>query len=52
MDYLFYILILVNIYAILAVSLNLLVGLTGLISIAHAAFMAIGAYSTDRKSVV
>lgn len=46
MDYLFYILILVNIYAILAVSLNLLVGLTGLISIAHAAFMAIGAYST------
>lgn len=46
MDYLFYILVLVNIYAILAVSLNLLVGLTGLISIAHAAFMAIGAYST------
>lgn len=46
MDYIFYILVLVNIYAILAVSLNLLVGLTGLISIAHAAFMAIGAYST------
>lgn len=46
MDYIFYILILVSIYAILAVSLNLLVGMTGLISIAHAAFMAIGAYST------
>lgn len=45
-DYIFYILILVSIYAILAVSLNLLVGMTGLISIAHAAFMAIGAYTT------
>jgi branched-chain amino acid transport system permease protein len=46
MDYIFYILILVDIYIILAISLNLLVGFTGLISIAHAGFMAIGAYTT------
>ncbi len=46
MDYIFYVLIMVEIYIILAVSLNLLVGYTGLISIAHAGFMAIGAYTT------
>jgi len=46
MDYIFYVLILASLYAILAVSLNLLVGLTGLVSIAHAGFMAIGAYAT------
>jgi branched-chain amino acid transport system permease protein len=46
MEYLFYLLVLISIYAILAMSLNLLVGLTGLISLAHAAFMAIGAYTT------
>jgi len=46
MDYLFYILILVDIYIILAVSLNLLMGFTGLISMAHAGFMAVGAYTT------
>jgi len=46
MDYIFYILIMVEIYIILAVSLNLLMGFTGLISMAHAGFMAIGAYTT------
>lgn len=46
MDYLFYVLILVDIYIILAVSLNLLMGFTGLISMAHAGFMAVGAYTT------
>jgi branched-chain amino acid transport system permease protein len=46
MDYIFFILILVDIYIILAVSLNLLMGFTGLISMAHAGFMAIGAYTT------
>jgi branched-chain amino acid transport system permease protein len=44
MNYLFHILILINIYSILALSLNLLVGYTGLLSIAHAAFYGIGAY--------
>jgi len=34
----------INIYSILALSLNLLVGYTGLLSICHAAFYGIGAY--------
>ena len=46
MDYLFYILGLVNVFIILAVSLNLLIGFAGLLSLAHAAFMAVGAYVT------
>ncbi len=46
MEYLFHIAILFSIYAILAMSLNLIVGYTGLFSIAHAAFYGIGAYST------
>jgi len=44
MEYLLHILILICIYIILAVSLNLLVGYTGILSIAHAAFYGIGAY--------
>ena len=44
MDYFLHILILICIYAILAESLNLIVGYTGLLSIAHAAFFGIGAY--------
>jgi branched-chain amino acid transport system permease protein len=45
MSYLLHILIMVNIYAVLALSLNLLVGYAGLISICHAAFYGIGAYT-------
>jgi branched-chain amino acid transport system permease protein len=44
MDYLFHILVMICIYSILAVSLNLLVGYTGLLTVAHAAFMGVGAY--------
>jgi branched-chain amino acid transport system permease protein len=44
MEYLLHILILICIYIILAVSLNLLVGYTGILSIAHAAFYGVGAY--------
>ena len=44
MDYLLHILILINIYIILSISLNLIAGYTGLISIAHAAFYGVGAY--------
>lgn len=44
MNYLFHILIMINIYLILALSLNLLVGYTGLLSVCHAAFYGIGAY--------
>lgn len=44
MEYLLHILILICIYTILSVSLNLLVGYTGILSIAHAAFYGVGAY--------
>ncbi len=46
MPYLINILILFCIYAILAMSLNLVVGYTGLVSVVHAAFFGIGAYAT------
>jgi branched-chain amino acid transport system permease protein len=44
-NYLLYVLSLVAVYAVLTVSLNLLVGYTGILSVAHAAFMGIGAYA-------
>ncbi len=44
MEYLLHILILIGIYVILAESLNLIVGYTGLLSLAHAAFYGVGAY--------
>lgn len=44
MEYLLHILVLIGIYIILAISLNLIAGYAGLISIAHAAFYGIGAY--------
>ena len=36
----------IAIYAIFALSLELLVGVTGLVSLGHAAFLGIGAYVT------
>ncbi len=44
MNYLLHIFIMIHIYSILALSLNLLVGYAGLLSICHAAFYGIGAY--------
>lgn len=44
MEYLLHILILICIYVVLSTSLNLLVGYTGILSIAHAAFYGVGAY--------
>lgn len=44
MEYLLHIVILIGIYVILSVSLNLIAGYTGLLSIAHAAFYGVGAY--------
>jgi branched-chain amino acid transport system permease protein len=44
MNYILHIFIMINIYFILALSLNLLVGYTGLLSMCHAAFYGIGAY--------
>lgn len=51
MDYLLHILFLVAIYTVLAVSLNLLAGYTGLLSIAHASFYGLGAYTTALLAV-
>lgn len=45
LDYFLHILILINIYIIVAISLNLVAGYTGLLSIAHAGFYGIGAYT-------
>ena len=44
MEYVIHILILIGIYIILSVSLNLITGYAGLLSIAHAAFCGVGAY--------
>ena len=44
--YLLYILVLMGIYSIATVSLNLTNGYAGLFSLGHAAFMAIGAYTS------
>ncbi len=46
MEYFIHLAILVSIYAILGLSLNLVVGYTGLLSVAEAAFYGIGAYAT------
>lgn len=46
MEYLIHLAILIAIYAILGMSLNLVVGYTGLLSVTHAAFYGIGAYAT------
>lgn len=46
MNYFLHILIMICIYVILSLSLNLLVGYTGLLSLCHAAFYGIGAYTT------
>lgn len=44
MEYLLHILVIAGIYIILAASLNLIVGYTGLPSLGHAAFSCVGAY--------
>ncbi len=44
MEYLIHLGILVGIYSILGVSLNLVVGYSGLLSVTHAAFYGVGAY--------
>jgi branched-chain amino acid transport system permease protein len=46
MEYIVHLAILSVIYAVLALSLNLVVGYTGLLSSGHAAFYGIGAYAT------
>lgn len=46
MEYLIHLAILIAIYVPLAISLNLVVGYTGLLSVTHAAFYGVGAYAT------
>lgn len=46
MNYLLHILVLMEIYLILSLSLNLVVGYAGVLSLCHAAFYAVGAYVT------
>ena len=46
MDYLLHLLVVILIYATMTVSLDLLIGHTGILSFAHAAFYGIGAYAT------
>ncbi len=45
MNYLLHLLIYLNIYVMLALSLNLVVGYCGLLTLAHAGYFAIGAYT-------
>jgi len=47
MEYLIHILIIAGIYIILTLSLNLIVGYTGLAALGHIAFAAIGAYTSS-----
>ncbi|MCK4658567.1 MAG: branched-chain amino acid ABC transporter permease [Phycisphaerae bacterium] len=51
MEYALHILVFVGIYIILAASLDLLAGHTGLLSIAHAAFYGLGAYTSALLTV-
>lgn len=51
MEYLIHILIMIGIYSIVAMSLNLLAGYTGLLSVSQAAFYGIGAYTTALLSL-
>ena len=46
MDYILHLIILIGLYTMLAQSLNLTAGYSGLISLAHAGFYGIGAYTT------
>jgi branched-chain amino acid transport system permease protein len=51
MEYSLHILVMAGIYSVLAVSLDLLAGYTGLLSIAHAAFWGLGAYASALLAV-
>ena len=51
MEYILHILILINIYIIVGMSLNLVSGYTGLISLSHAGFYGIGAYTAALLSL-
>ena len=52
MTYILHIAILFAVYAILSMSLDVLVGHTGLLSLAQGAFFGIGAYASAQATVV
>ena len=49
--YIIHLLIIIGIYLILAISLNLSIGFTGLLNLAHIAFFGIGAYTSALLSI-
>lgn len=51
MEYLLHLLILISIYSMLSQSLNLAAGFGGMISLAHAGFYGVGAYTTAILSI-
>ena len=51
MNYIYHLLIYLNIYIIIAISLNMLMGYSGLFQVAHAAYYGIGAYATALLTV-
>lgn len=51
MNYVFHVLITINIYILLSISLNLMMGYTGMIALSHAAFFGIGAYASALLSL-
>src|ERR1700752_445373 len=51
MSYLYHLVIFVEIYCLLSLSLNLLVGYSGLLTFAHGSFFGIGAYLTSLSLV-
>ena len=51
MNYLLHLLIYFNLYALLALSLNLVAGYCGLMTLAHAAYFAVGAYTYSLLSI-
>jgi branched-chain amino acid transport system permease protein len=51
MEYLLHILVMMGIYTVLAISLDLIAGQTGLLSIAQAAFYGLGAYTSGLLAV-
>lgn len=46
MDYVYHVLVMASLYAVLATAFNIVVGLAGLFALSHAAFYAVGAYTT------
>lgn len=52
MNYIFHLLVYLCMYAILALSLNLIMGYCGLITLAHASYFAVGAYAYALASLV